>query len=435
MSKNYIIYKDDSKIRAVDSTTGIIDYSSTNAGIVIQNVIDNLPSIGGNVRIKNGTYILTNSLNISNKNINITGEHRRKTILLKGGSGAVINIDNTTSMIGKTSVRNIMLDGGYKTDNGIGLYLDFVSNSSFDDLCVTNCGIGICMEHSICNVFKNPYVESCNVGMKLDTTNSDNNPYNNQNVVLGGEFNNGNPGVLIYGSAVNNVFYGTTMEGTNSNQIVFKSSEVAPSGWAPFKNVFDACYFETSPLNAVFIDTDKDAGTSVYPYANIVTKCYFYSPLDYTCFRMKGNRNHFTHNYLAGPSNKIVTLNISGNENIVAYNNIHTNNSLSILNIGTNNIFDYNEDYITESNVLSNTFAIDSIGIKTVTIPHGLAIVPSLKDCCMTVVQSTTVDDWSYDVLKIISTDATNVTVKIDISKASATIGAVARFALRVGKT
>jgi hypothetical protein len=433
MFANYIIYKDGSKTKAENGIDNIVDYSGTDAATVIQNTIDNLP-MGGDIYIKNGTYITTAPLDLSDKNVNIIGEHRRKTILLKTGGGNVVNINNTVAQIGKTSLRNIMLDGGYKTANGIGLYLDFVNNSSFDDLCLINCDIGICMEHSICNVFKNPYAESCNIGIKFDTTTADNNPYNNQNIVLGGEFNDGNPGVLIYGSAVDNVFYGTTIEGTHSNQVIFKSSEVAPSGWAPFKNVFDNCYFETSQLDAIFIDTDKDTGVAVYPFANMLTKCYFFSPSDYTCFRIQGHKNHFMHNYLAGPNGKTVVLNISGNENIVAYNNVHTNNVLSVVNTGANNIFDHNEDYATESNVLSNTFAIDSAGIKTVTIAHGLAITPAIQDCYLTILQNTVVTDWSYSLLMVTATDVTNVTAKINILKASATVGATAKFALKTGK-
>lgn len=82
--------------------------------------------------------------------------------------------------------------------------------------------------------------------------------------------------------------------------------------------------------------------------------------------------------------------------------------------------------------LLSGTFAIDSTGIKTVTIAHGLAAAPSIQDCQLTVTEQTNVDDWRTDLLKVDSVDATNVTAKINVSTASVTAGATARLALLI---
>ncbi len=92
-----------------------------------------------------------------------------------------------------------------------------------------------------------------------------------------------------------------------------------------------------------------------------------------------------------------------------------------------------NAGYITENNILSGAFAIDSAGIKTVTIAHGLAITPAVQDCYLTVVQNTAVDDWSYNMIKVTATNATNVTAKINVSSASATGGTTAKLGLKAG--
>jgi hypothetical protein len=84
--------------------------------------------------------------------------------------------------------------------------------------------------------------------------------------------------------------------------------------------------------------------------------------------------------------------------------------------------------------VKSATFRIDSTGLKTITIPHGLDYAPRKEDCQISVIEETDVDDWGYTLLKVDSTDATNVIVKIYVSVASATAGATARIALRVEK-
>lgn len=99
---------------------------------------------------------------------------------------------------------------------------------------------------------------------------------------------------------------------------------------------------------------------------------------------------------------------------------------------GPNTIVKFNPGFKTEADVLSGTFAVNSIGIKTVTIAHGLQITPAVQDCCLTVVQDTVVDDWTYNLLMVTTTDATNVIAKIKVSAASTTVGATAKLALRV---
>jgi len=83
--------------------------------------------------------------------------------------------------------------------------------------------------------------------------------------------------------------------------------------------------------------------------------------------------------------------------------------------------------------VLSGTFAIDSTGIKTVTIAHGMAFAPAIERCSLLVVQNTAVDDWAYNLLKIVAVDGTNVTAKINVSTASGTGSATAKMALHIG--
>ena len=82
--------------------------------------------------------------------------------------------------------------------------------------------------------------------------------------------------------------------------------------------------------------------------------------------------------------------------------------------------------------VLSGTFAIDSTGVKTVTIAHGIGVIPAAKDCYLTVIEVTNVDDFAFNMIKIESTDITNVVAKINISTASGTASAVARLGLLV---
>lgn len=133
----------------------------------------------------------------------------------------------------------------------------------------------------------------------------------------------------------------------------------------------------------------------------------------------------------AGPAVKGTIIEEAGStDTIVAFNTIEGTAKTITLN-GTGSVMFGNRGYITENNVLSGTFAIDSTGIKTVTIAHGLSYTPSVEHCQLTVIEVTNVDNWAYNLLKIDSVDATNVTAKVNVSTASATGGATAKLALR----
>ena len=104
------------------------------------------------------------------------------------------------------------------------------------------------------------------------------------------------------------------------------------------------------------------------------------------------------------------------------------------------NIYIYlNQGYVTENVLLSGTFAIDAVGIKTIVVTHGLGdpahainVLPSKQDFQLTVVEETDVDDWGFNLLKVDAVSNTQVTIKINVSVASATAGATARIGILV---
>lgn len=136
-------------------------------------------------------------------------------------------------------------------------------------------------------------------------------------------------------------------------------------------------------------------------------------------------------NQFSGGSIGIEELNTTGYSTIQGnyFNNIKT----PISTLATTDIIRNNQGYKTECNVLSGTFVIDSIGIKTVTIDHGLAIIPAVQDCYLTVIKNTDVTDWAYNLLIIDSVSSTNVVSKINVSTVSGTGGATAKLGLRIG--
>lgn len=136
----------------------------------------------------------------------------------------------------------------------------------------------------------------------------------------------------------------------------------------------------------------------------------------------------------ASNSARGITSEYNSQNNTIAYNYVSGFEGGNIWIDGASpnaNVFG-NMGWTTENNVLSPTFVINSTGVKTVTIPHGLDVTPALKDCQLTVVENTNVDDWGYSLLKVESVGATNVVAKINVSSDSATGGATANLALRI---
>lgn len=79
--------------------------------------------------------------------------------------------------------------------------------------------------------------------------------------------------------------------------------------------------------------------------------------------------------------------------------------------------------------IVSNSFAIDSTGLRTLTMAHGFSgTVPLINEVQLTVNEVDDVDDWAYDLLKVVSVDGTNIVARINVSTASLTANASAKL-------
>lgn len=86
------------------------------------------------------------------------------------------------------------------------------------------------------------------------------------------------------------------------------------------------------------------------------------------------------------------------------------------------------------NNLLSDTFAVDSTGVKTLTITHGMIVKPLLRDCSIHIVKDTDVEDWVTGWMAVTASSTTTVTVKVRVDVASATANATAKVGLSISK-
>jgi len=405
---SYIIYIESGIVKALNGTTGMVDFSGTNAATVIQMSIDSL--IGGIIFIKKGIYNITKNLTI-HQGIIIEGEGEQSTIL----SLIYNNNFNGLTLTGGTKwtiLRDLEIYGNapvspiYSTDGIV------ISGSMVE---LNNLYIRNCARHGI-NANNFVHLRMINVYSGFNRTGSG--AYLHREIIKNDSCNQ------IYiegGNYVANDLFGIGLKNTSNTLLEMvnfgqNDQDGGDSGGGLSiiggSNItVENCYFEGQPYNIYIRNSNLGIGRNTDANELRIINSMF---------------NPSTICDIDGTG--ITGIKISqcfGNKIRLSAKEIDYENSAFKTEDITGTFF--------KNNVLSNTFSIDSAGLKTVTIPHGLAIAPKIQDCQLTVVQNTAVDDWAYNLLKVTYTDATNVTTKINVSIASTTMGATAKLALRVG--
>jgi len=438
---SYIIFGEDLDedgyidiVYAKNGKTGEIEFNGTDVAVIIRNAINALPTYGGKIFMREGGFLINQPIRIN-----------RHAVVLEGigsippsGSGEEYNLCTKIKSVNDINLieigvpgqklRGIRIEGMYlygsgmtngkagiafvgDADQPLVFYVQIqnvetgidggghlVDAGHFDHISVLWCGRGMRKLGSYSKV-SNSEISDNQVEYGL---------YDVDRVVNCTVLRNKGDGVVAC-----KIVIGCYIGYNESNGI--KSSEIA-MGNKVFNNGKNGVGLANATGCIVVgnrCENNGDSGVSLWEGS---TYCV-----------VEGNRCYNNANYGVSIA--------SGCKNNIIQNNVFHDNGLGALFLGDpdNKVKD-NEGYTTENSVLSDPFPIDSIGVKTITIPHGLDITPSKEDIAISVVEETDVDDWAYNLLKIDSVDADNVVVKINVSSASATAGATARIALRIGK-
>jgi len=109
---------------------------------------------------------------------------------------------------------------------------------------------------------------------------------------------------------------------------------------------------------------------------------------------------------------------------------LRTNDKLDGVRFNDNGTLTYSEN-----DILSGTFAIDGVALRTVTINHVLAGTPAAQHVQATISEDSDLDDWWGFITKVKDITATQISVDIYVLDASATGGATAKVAVRARLT
>lgn len=430
---SYIIYQSGGTVYAQNGQTGVNDYSGTDAKTVIQSALN----AGNVVYIKEGTYTLTSNLYIAN-NRRLVGAQKDTTILR--GSGYFNELISMDVNSGHVLIENLLLDGN-KASGAIGAALRIISGwdflvrnvritqtsnegirfygtatnigyGNFENIFISNCN-GNAMwigPYVIDSVFNYINMARCNY-VKVEGTNVtslwfDNIIADSFDAVSGESYgmilNDVNNIIISHSQFYNCLRNGLVFQITGANDsanIQLIGNYLGGNGTQAVNSWSNLVFYNTGTgvFRQVVVANNVFVGSSISAYGIYLSSTFARSIIE---------ANSFDTSHLSG----------------------------TITGIPTGMTVKNNPGYVTENNVLSSTFAIDSTGLKTVTIPHGLAVTPNKEDIVLTVIEETNVDNWGYNLLKVDSVDATNVVAKIYVSTRSTTAGATARLSLRVGK-
>ena len=421
-----IVYLD-GDLTVADDNVGTVIMEETNAATVLQAALDSL-SVGGKLFIDAGIYNVGVGVGSSTDGITVEGSNRGIRFLdtgsiIKATANAITVLDLTGS--GAVS-RNFGINGDNKTSiNGLKQYRDSVAENIF----IKNC-TGYGLTYTGCdNRISGCLFSGCKTG--IETGGSD-------GYILDCIFSN--EGVNTMNYAVD-VKHGSTkimrahVWGVEEACILIKGNytQISNSYFDGYKKYGIKLDTAGGDLNyekisgCIFTVKDQAAANTYDAIAEIGTgKGWDVKILNSEFIGWDATKARYC---IYGEMPRVM---IMGN---TFHNGAYTTDAISITRYTPDDIYvKHNIGWREDNIVLSPSFAIDSTGVKIVTIPHGLAITPAKEDCTLTVVEDTNVDDWGFDLLKVDSVDATNVTAKIHVSKASATGSATAKLNLRVGQ-
>jgi len=391
---SYIIWTDGTTVYALNGTSGLIDYSGTDATTVIQNAIDAITD--GTIFIKSGTYLINQSIHLKS-DINIIGENPATTILQTNSDISILNTiagngDHTGRYFNIQISRITVYKNVTGTDTNYSIDLEDCCYTIIDNVIIDgdNTAVtsksGIKFGKTVSDVWLNKILNSEFHASRIRVDTTDTwiiNNYLNCNSI--------DEAIVVKASSIK-IMDNHIIGGTDSGIYLDTVSHVDILG-----NFFDMCRkYAISSINTVndiaivgnsFYKTYK-TGIMIRDGSTLFTICgntFYYSSYDtagYSDIINYGKQCTISNNVFSteGNTRSAIREVSPADYNIYAENIIDTANYVTAIieKIGTNTKIKGNIGYTTEN---SSTYEITGDGsTKTFTISHGLATTPTWVD-------------------------------------------------------
>jgi len=449
---NYAVFRDGSTYYAKNGTTGEIVYSGTNASEIGNNVVNGLPSIGGAVSFAAAEYEMDSPIVIvgggptpPTKTIKISGAGRFATIFKATTATNMFEVSNGASVV----LEYFYIDMNNKNGHGI---VGLNSGASFDrsfqksyihDIEIRGVVSGYwCMYLTniyITNTWDNLYLRSGGGGiyMECDSVGYGNNHFGNIMVSL---YGNDGIGVKLFKNAV--AFSLNSWERLH----IDGGSAGGASGNLALE-LDGSNYNSFSYLEIEHAKYCVKMGETQSTHGNTILSGYFYvEETDGVMFNLTANakRNTMQNVFCSAKVGADVTLIYDRNTDTNAANRYYNLNGYSTGFLATGSYVNRTNDDAcllygqmlhrkAQNPIAGGSFAIDSTGIRTVTITHALCLAPPLEGCQATLIRNVAsypdVSDWDAHVIEIFNSTITTIMVRINVTSASATGSATAKIA------
>lgn len=319
---------------SIDSENADYVCDGTDDQVQINAAIDNLPTIGGSIYLREGTYVLSDNI-ISKSNVALIGAGAATVLKIKDSKNADMYVIYASGKV-NLLVQNLRIDGNranQTSGNMYGVYFTGVENSKIVDCWVENLReYGIYLHSSSNNTVTGNTIQ----GNSLDNSNN--------NTITSNTFQgNGQHGIYLTASS-NNTVTGNTVQGNDNHGIYLSSS--SDNNTVSINMVVGNSQATDNTDNGIQVDNSN--------YNNIQGN---------TVRKGTGSKQQ----------NTGITI-LSGTNNFVANNDLYqagaaTNFSDAV----TGTIFDYSQSGMEE-----NLVPIDSTGLKenTIYFPVSFPSVP-----------------------------------------------------------
>ena len=377
---NYLVFREGAITYAKNCYTGVIDYSGTNSGTVIQNAIMS----GAKVFIKQGEYAISNTIHLLH-GTTLVGESPSQAVS-NGKAGTHLRLANGANidMLAYTgmdraffiTIRDIFLDGNKSNNSlGSGIYL----NKQADDVLIENIYVDGFAEHGLkfdeawnYRLFGNTLEHNRLDGMYVKSG-SDLKVIGNKfltNAQFGVEVGTSSSGVGAF-SFIGNYVQGNAKHGTRLVNV--QRANLEGNTWE--------------------INSNGNVGT------------YNGLQLEDDCSYTKIVGNQFIGSSVTGAA--IAITHATSNKVIISANAMdgHTR-SPPIYDIGTATIIRNNVGYVTENSGRGTIIS----GSTSVIITHGLSYTPAASDITIIPTNKSTND---YGNIWISNVTSTHFTVNV----------------------
>ncbi|MCX6821839.1 MAG: right-handed parallel beta-helix repeat-containing protein [Candidatus Aenigmarchaeota archaeon] len=381
---SYIVFTDGTNIYARNGMTGEIEFQGTDATTIIQSTINSLGTNGGKIFIKEGTYLLTDTIYL-NSRIALDGVKGETELTLVDNVNKNVLSTITTNNNYYITISNLKINGN-KQNNPVGLsgiYLWQTYFSRFENLQITNNkGHGI-------NI-------SASSGNKSDVNLFVNNMIN-ANDGDGIHFERYAYGQKVISNTIFNNSIGIYVRDTAES--IFTNNAIWENVRGFYSNYLSRSIIEGNVIHDQRQDGIEISGSDGYEswslviVGNMIRGNSQESAGNYDGIRLTRMKNSEVHdNIIDGIINGVNYHRYGIYELATSFNNSIKNNyvkgsvTTSILSLGSQTIVRNNYGYVTENSGTSTV-------INNQWVPHGLALTPSI----VTLTSHSNVNVWVND--------------------------------------